>query len=141
MHLAWQKHLRRGQNERMASSIIRKASEALRKENRKQTLRKFNERIDTERLTLSGCAVGGALGAGLIDRRWGVDEPGGYERKEVAKVKGIPVNLAIGAAGVAATIALKKFPGRSVVGGLALGQLCAGAYRMAADMPEKTEGE
>lgn len=126
----------------MATSLIKKASQALRQENRKTQLRKVTEKIDTAHMMTSGGAFAGAFGAALIDKKWGEDEEGGEVLVEPAKVKGIPVNLAVGAAGVAVSVFWKKMPLRNLLGGVALGQGCAGIYRLAYDnidfdQPEK----
>ncbi len=117
----------------MATSLIKKASQALRQENRKAAIRKVTDKIDTERMMTSGGAFAGAFGAALIDKKWGEDEEGGEVLVEPAKVKGVPVNLAVGAVGVAAALFWKGMPMRSLLGGMSLGQGCAGIYRLAYD--------
>jgi hypothetical protein len=118
------------------TSLIKKASNALRAENKKQTLKKFTEKLDTERMMTSGGALAGALGAAFIDKKWGEDEEGGEVLIEPAKVKGVPVNLAVGVAGVVAAVAWKGMPLRSLLGGACLGQACAGVYRLGYDNME-----
>jgi hypothetical protein len=117
----------------MAANLIKRASDALRKENLKITKRKAAEKLDIDRTMTTGGAFAGAFGAALIDKKWGEDPEGDPVLVEPAKVKGIPVNLALGAAGTLGSLFWKGMPMRSVVGGAFLGQGCAGIYRLAYD--------
>lgn len=110
----------------MAANLIKKASQELRRINDSKKMEKVKDTFKSAELQTATGAVGGAVLAALNDKKFGDDN-------EVSKIKSIPVNLVAGGAVFVGAMALKKMPGRNLIGGAGLGAALAGLYRAVYD--------
>lgn len=120
----------------MGSSALVKAREHLSKVHakvgamRKQAEEKVGMVIEAAEGTV------GAVGAGFIDEKLGADEGDGIK---VYKVHGVPANLAIGAAGLAAGVMGAAGKHSEHVAGIAKGFLAGYGYNVGRAVAKKTE--
>jgi len=106
----------------MATSIS-KAIKSLERKELADKRQKIVTRAEAEKLTVSGTAALGAIGAALIDERFATEQGG------VGKVRGVPLNAALaGAGGLTATL-WRKMPGRDIAMGISTGMGCAALYQ------------
>lgn len=110
----------------MAKSAITKAAKELRKINDSKKMARVKAAMGSQEIQAGGGAAAGIMGAALLDKKYG-------EGGEVAKVKSIPVNLAAGAALFGVSYAMKKMPGRALLGGVGFGAGLGGLYRLVHD--------
>lgn len=110
----------------MAANLIKKASQELRRINDSKKMERVKDGFKSAEMQTATGAAGGAILAALSDKKFG-------EGEEVAKVKSIPVNLVAGGAVFIGAMAMKKMPGRNLIGGAGLGAALAGLYRVVYD--------
>lgn len=110
----------------MAANLIKKASQELRRINDSKKMEKVKDTFKSAEMQTATGAVGGAVLAALNDKKFGDDN-------EVSKIKSIPVNLVGGGIVFVGAMALKKMPGRNLIGGAGLGAALAGLYRVVYD--------
>lgn len=101
------------------SSIVKE----LKKKNEAIKRRNTRDREERQRRDLSSLAVAGAALAAWIDSGWG-------EGEEAAEVMGVPLNAAIGGAGVLIGLTRPSLlPARGVTLPLSVGLACGATYK------------
>ena len=111
----------------MASTYLAKLKESLTAKAQSEKVARKIEKVERGELIGKGTAVGGTMLAAYLDKTKAEEPEAPY------KIKGVPVNLTAGAAGVLGSILWEGMPGRHIVGGAFLGQFLGGVYRATYD--------
>jgi hypothetical protein len=109
------------------ANLARRAADEIKKKN--EALKRIRENNKAEEQQLIGGvgALGGAVAAALVDKKWGE----GGEQAKIADF--LPINAGAGVVLAGAAVAMKKLPFRLPIGMFGLGLACASAYRFTFD--------
>jgi hypothetical protein len=118
----------------MASSLLVKARDKIVSANKR--MRVLREKEHMGAIVTAAVAPFGAAGAAWVDREWGTPEEAATFGDTPAPVNGI-----VGLLGTIGSLAMPKMPLRQAFTGLFVGQMCAGAYRLAYDNLDQAEEE